>query len=193
MSPLLTGTWAKIKRAKKHIADLDTVIKSFDNSKPHRIDTKDDPQTGQKVFYLAETAEIPIDVALIAGDALHNMRSALDHLTMQLHLAGKFRPTIDVDKIEFPFWKDSAKYKAGFDGVIKGSVKGVKDAIDALKPYPGGNDDLWAIYHLDIIDKHRLLLAAACRNPLTSIGFPFEDTGGVLNRGHSPDNPLLKC
>jgi hypothetical protein len=190
MSPLLAGTWAKIKRAKKHIADLDAAIKSFNNSNPHRIGTKDDPQTRQKVFYLAETAEIPTDVALIAGDALHNLRSALDHLAMQLHLAGKFRPNVAADKIEFPFWKSAEGYKAGFSGVIKGSAKGVEDAIDALKPYQGGDDDLWAIHHLDIIDKHRLLLAAVCRNPLTSIGFPFEDAGGALNRWHLPDNPL---
>ena len=30
--------------------------------------------------------------------------------------------------------------------------------IDAVQPYKGGNDLLWAIHKLNIIDKHRLLL-----------------------------------
>ena len=32
-----------------------------------------------------------------------------------------------------------------------------KEAIDALKPYGGGNDFLWRLHDLNNIDKHRLL------------------------------------
>ena len=34
-------------------------------------------------------------------------------------------------------------------------------AIDALKPYKGGNDALWRIHELDNIDKHRALFTYA--------------------------------
>ena len=33
------------------------------------------------------------------------------------------------------------------------------DAIDGTKPYKGGTDELWILHRLDIIDKHRTLLA----------------------------------
>lgn len=32
-----------------------------------------------------------------------------------------------------------------------------KDEIDKIRPYGGGNDGLWGLHKLDIIDKHRLL------------------------------------
>jgi hypothetical protein len=35
------------------------------------------------------------------------------------------------------------------------------EAIDALKPYKGGNDALWRIHELDNIDKHRTLFTLA--------------------------------
>ena len=36
--------------------------------------------------------------------------------------------------------------------------KDAVDAIDAIKPYKGGNDTLWRLHGLNNIDKHRLLI-----------------------------------
>src|SRR3954447_19322714 len=47
--------------------------------------------------------------------------------------------------------------RMSFDVVRSEAVK----AIDALKPYKGGNDLLWRIHELDIIDKHRHLFSVA--------------------------------
>jgi hypothetical protein len=43
-------------------------------------------------------------------------------------------------------------------------------AIDATKPYKGGNDALWRLNRLNNIDKHRLLITAGGRYQSLNIG-----------------------
>ena len=38
-----------------------------------------------------------------------------------------------------------------------------RDLIELLKPYQGGSHAIWAIYHLDIVRKHRRLLSVVLR------------------------------
>src|SRR5262249_23271286 len=52
--------------------------------------------------------------------------------------------------ISYPHDDSPAKYKAALAGIIKGSPKRVEDAIEAINPYQGGNDDRWALQELDI-------------------------------------------
>ena len=59
------------------------------------------------------------------------------------------------------------------------------DAIDAIKPYKGGNDTLWQLHRLNVVDKHRLLV---------TVGSSFQslDIGPTLSRGLRaliPDEP----
>jgi hypothetical protein len=65
-------------------------------------------------------------------------------------------------KIYFPITDTSAQYASL---VVKGKLnsfgKPAIKAIDAIKPYKGGNDALWELKELNNIDKHRLLLALA--------------------------------
>jgi len=37
------------------------------------------------------------------------------------------------------------------------------DAINAVKPYKGGNDTLWRLHKLNNVDKHRLLITVGSR------------------------------
>lgn len=41
---------------------------------------------------------------------------------------------------------------------MNGARQETFEAIDALKPYKGGNDPLWMLYRLNNIEKHRLLI-----------------------------------
>jgi len=71
---------AKLERAEKHIADIDTAIRLFFESNPYVIVARQDQRTGDYISYVESVRDVPADVSLIAGDALHNTRSALDHL-----------------------------------------------------------------------------------------------------------------
>src|SRR5438309_1587988 len=52
---------------------------------------------------------------------------------------------------------------------LKGARPDAIKAIDATKPYKGGDDALWRLHHLNNIDKHRLLLTVG--SALRSVDF----------------------
>ena len=146
----------KLNRATKHIEDLQSVCEAFFNSRPYTIETKDDAHTRDRSYYLVGVRDIPDDVVAICGDALHNLRSALDHLASRLvQLAGN-APSIDTC---FPIADTEKKYgSAETRRKVKGMRQDAIDAMDALKPYKGGNDTLWRLHRLNAIDKHRFLV-----------------------------------
>jgi hypothetical protein len=90
-----------------------------------------------------------------AGDVVHNLRSALDHLANQLVWVGSGeKPGF---RVEFPIAKDAITYEKEKARKVDGMCPEVIKVIDALKPYKGGNDMFWRIHELDNIDKHRTL------------------------------------
>jgi hypothetical protein len=50
-------------------------------------------------------------MALIVGDAVHNMRSALDHLACRL--VERHSPGADLDRTAFPIWTDDPEEDKG--------------------------------------------------------------------------------
>jgi len=159
----------KVERAKKHLRDLATEVLSLHNTAV----VMSDPNTGlspQSVSVLhpnnfQELPTLSFEVVAIAGDVVHNLRSALDHLAQQLVLVGLNPATPITDKelrqIEFPIAETLAKYEADKARKVKGMRPEAIEAIDRLKPYKGGNDALWRIHELDNIDKHRTLFTVA--------------------------------
>jgi hypothetical protein len=148
---------SKIERAKKHIHDLETCIDDLRRNDLYKITTESDPRTGEKVYGICLQAA-PAEVSLIIGDAVHNLRSSLDHLVWQLVLAAGNSPD---EQTMFPIQKSASTYKSKSPRKIQGVDSVAKSLINSLNPYQGGNDDLWAIHELDITDKHRLLLVAS--------------------------------
>jgi hypothetical protein len=148
----------KIKRAKEHIADLDREIRRFLETKPYKVGTKRDPATRKLIYYLSSVQCTPDSLPLIAGDAVQNLMSALDHLAYQLVMSDTGGNPPNPNWIYFPIADDAAKYEAKKKGKIEGADQKTFDAIDALKPYKGGNDLLWILYRLNNVEKHRLLI-----------------------------------
>lgn len=148
----------KVERAKQHIADLDRAVNLFFDSGNYEIGTKDDPNTRERILYLARLNPIPTTIAVIAGDALYDLRSALDHLAYQLFVIGTGGLTID-RRIEFPIADTAAELKLGtFRRKVKGMRPAAVKAIDDAEPYKGGKGDIfWRLHTLNIIDKHRAL------------------------------------
>src|SRR5208283_3271512 len=152
----------KIERAKKHFADLEAAVVSSRGKYTTVVIRKNDlPMTG--VFQMGpgnpplyDVTQIPVDVISAAGDIVHNLRSALDHLAYQLAEVGT--PGKEPSRrVEFPIAKDAATYKAEKARKVEGIRPEAVKVIDALQPYKGGcnGDALWRIHELDNIDKHR--------------------------------------
>lgn len=155
----LEGLRIKTDRANQHIAELDAAIRLFLDSSPYEVSPNHNYQTREMEWYLTKADPIPPSISAIAGDAIQNLRSALDHLAWQLVLANRGIPKIRVTG--FPITKSSQEHaSAKCRRKIEGMRQAAIDAIDALKPYDGGNETLWRLHCLNNIDKHRLLLPA---------------------------------
>jgi hypothetical protein len=125
----------KIKRADKHIDDLETALVQFRKADP-----------------------VPPQINLIAGDAIQNLRSSLDYLACALVRQNQASPS---KFTEFPIFDQpisTRKLEARFDGKVKGMRHEVANQIKDIRPYQGGDNLLWRLHRLNIIDKHNMLV-----------------------------------
>jgi hypothetical protein len=158
----------KTERAEQHVDDLCARIRAFFETNPYQVIFEDDPKTGDRVFRVRVVSKVPLEIAAAFGDVIHNLRSALDHLAYQLVLANGATPTTST---AYPVCKDVKDYKTKGASKVQGMSGAAVDLIDATKPYKGGNDDLWRLHQLDIIDKHRLLITAGGLCPVIALDF----------------------
>lgn len=157
----------KIERAKEHFRDLEVEVRSFLMTNPYIVGTKHDPQTRKLIYYLLSIREPPLRMSTIAGDLIHNLRSALDHLAYNLVIVGGGTPSTQT---YFPIFDDAARYKTGCRGKVTGMRPDAIKAIDAIKPYGGGNDTLWRLHKLNNVDKHRLLITVGSAYRSINVG-----------------------
>jgi len=147
----------KIDRANKHISDLEAALVAFKNTNPAAIRGDFDEKTRCYSYILERFDDIPVDVGLIAADALFNLRSALDHTAMQLWIASG--STGSERNVMFPIFDSSTKYFAERRRRIQGARPDIVKSLDTIEPYKGGKGELlWVLHSLNNTDKHRLLL-----------------------------------
>jgi hypothetical protein len=156
---------AKTARAKHHISQVENIasekispgfLSSFKDSKGK--------SSGQ-----GRVRVIPIELIMSAGDAIHNLRSALDHLAWQLSHWENWKPT---ERCAFPVGNSLADYNHKKAKAVEGMSSEAKNAIDLLKPYKNGNDLLYAIHRLDIVDKHHQIFVFGYRDVISGLPFP---------------------
>lgn len=177
----------KIERAKKHISDLDIAVQGFVDSKPYRIGTKPHPIAAieHTTLFIAGVRSVPDNLTLILGDAIHNLRSALDHLAWQLVEAGGGQPD---DRTAFPICETPQQYASALGrGELKRMRMGAEKVLCAVQPYNTLDQNLWLLHRLDIVDKHRLLLAVV--SSMDSFGVQFA-TGHTISFGRDRFVPL---
>jgi hypothetical protein len=64
------------------------------------------------------------------------------------------------------------------------------EAIDALKPYKGGNDPLWMLHRLNNIEKHRLLITVGSRLHSLDLGAHASKMMADTIAARPPGHPL---
>jgi len=159
----------KIERALVHIGELKSECSRFVESSPYLVQVRRAPLTRRPIYYVASVQHTPHQIALIAGDVLQNLRSALDHLAYQLVVVGKNSPG-PFSHVYFPIADNAEKYLAERNRKVAGMREYAIAAIDAVKPYQGGNDLLWRLHRLNNIDKHRLLIAVGSAYRSVNVG-----------------------
>jgi hypothetical protein len=149
----------KIQRADKHLEDLDTIFLALQNSYRSRVQ-RDAKTGGQSIKHESTEAgdAFKDTFAIITGDCIHNLKTALDHAWNAA--LTRIAPSLIDKYTRFPVRDTLQELEGTLHGKKMDSIcPGLHDFIVShAKPYKAGNFDLWAIHELDIIDKHRLLL-----------------------------------
>lgn len=175
----------KIERADEHIADVDRQIADLRSPERQRITREINPYTGDQFLHYDFKSPLPLDdLALVIGDAIHNLKTAIDHGWHTLLSA--FAPAVAQSRSsKFPVYDgDSHQLESGLRGVKIDTLCPplFRFVVDDLRPYSeGGNSVLCIIHDLDIRDKHKLLV------PLTRItavvDAVLEDEAGHTTKG----------
>lgn len=147
----------KYYRAQTHLKALERRIKVIQHANLKRVTADYDANTGEKIFlYNGKPRQLHPSISLIIGDAIHNYRSALDHLARGLVEVNKEKSTGDT---AFPILTNPDQYTQSFDKKTKGMSAQTKAIIDSEQPLKARNkirgNRLALLKKLDDIDKHR--------------------------------------
>jgi hypothetical protein len=153
----LDGAYFRVEWAEKRLLDLQGSITAYakEEIEANDIDVEFQPG-GQLTLTLSDMSKPPPDIAVLLGEVVYHLRSAMDYLVFELAKADSGKSQKGT---QFPI-EDSPQ---GFAGRRKTYLKGVSqphvDAIEGLQPYRGCDwtHDLKTISNPD---KHRELIGA---------------------------------
>jgi hypothetical protein len=169
----------KLQRARDHIDELGRETAAFLDRKPFRLVIEQPPWWDLSwpihAWTIRISEAIPLRFSAIIGDAIHNLRTALDLLACDLvrlndrSIKGVYFPfAADADEL-----RDQIKRKN-----LNRAAPDVVRLVASLKPYRGGNRALRHVHDLDIQDKHQAVIPVA--------NF-IEAPGGTLMFGGHPN------
>lgn len=150
----------KIKRARAFISEATQLI---DEKKPFKYIVESDAQSGRRALMAIKDEELIDEISAICGDAVHNLRSALDH--GYAAVVGKHLTTNGQRRnMQFPFSEKSNGLEKACQNRHANKVsQDFLDELILLKPHggPDGNALLYFMHALDLPDKHSHLIPTA--------------------------------
>jgi hypothetical protein len=178
---VISGHELKLGRSQHHFNEVSSLLTTYKNPTPYSIRRDENPRTGLS-FWITLNRKPPDEIALAAGDCIHNLRSALDHIVYELssHTAGQHVPDT-----AFPVLVSSRNWKAISGQQLRAVPAPALKRIDELQPFHGLDARYWTrerllhVHQLDIADKHRNLNLAVANVPESSVlyghdGPPFK-------------------
>jgi len=180
----------KVKRANQHIDELNNALVAFVQTDFYSLRVDEDTDTGNHVLKFEMTKPVPNEIPLIIGDAVHNLRAGLDLLACEIVSLSGGTPS---KWTSFPIRETRQDVETSLNREIKIAGSDIVNIIlNVIKPYRGGNDAIYALHSLDIIDKHRLLIPMITVAALNHVNIKAGSTtftdctfgvgaGGVLN------------
>jgi hypothetical protein len=181
--PTCKGARLKIKRANHHIAELETCI---DGLKKRLVATAHvDADSGLEYikceFTGIEESEVLENLAAIIGDAVHNMKCALDHVWFET--VRRLIPSVNWGQGKFPAYPTEDR----LEGELRNlqidvfSPDFFRFLVGQIKPYDTGDWAIRPVHKLDIRDKHRLLIPVIHYSSISGIN--IEDQYGEIHKG----------
>jgi hypothetical protein len=189
MTDSLAGARLKLLRAREHLEVLGDELAAFTAGEPYRIAHEPNADGSEHIFRTQVLKEPPTLLSVIIGDALQNMRSALEHLVWGL--AFKDKGSEPSRSTSFPIYRTEAAFfqtdKNTSSGYSAGSgmhkiseIKrvAVKTAIQQLQPYKTGHDELYILNELARVDRHQSLRTIGGANRTVTQGWRKRGTRG---------------
>jgi hypothetical protein len=129
-----------------------------------------DRHARELTHFIKQDPPIPEAINLILGDAIHNLRSALDHCVWSM--VGDLADEKVRGKIQFPFVAEESRLVRSInDRSLELAGEKVVAEIHRCEPYPGGNELLYGLYTLDVADKHKLIITSYSVASMNSLDF----------------------
>ncbi len=164
----------KLGRASEHIEAVEDAVECWLGTDAYAISREVDPKTGNTVRRAQIQSLPPTRISILVGDAVQNLRSALDHSVYALaesHVK-PLTPSTE-EALMFPIiGNQNSKGQPASGAVLfteavkRGRLNGVGDDalrfIEEEQPYHWGTPGyqlhwLWTLHELSRIDKHRRL------------------------------------
>lgn len=167
MTALTPGIQAKLDRAEKHLDCLDELIGTYLDGDPYRVVGNEGTEGGYHYWAIfLEVERFPPDELWgpIIGDAVHNLRSALDHVAWNFATDAARRET--PRRIEFPVFLDDPAEDPEVRGAFRKRINCLRPechaVVDGAQPYKtrDSHHPLWILQGLWNTDKHRVLHTA---------------------------------
>jgi hypothetical protein len=143
----------KLARAQEHLDALNAAYKRYTDLDPHAAVTTNNPDTGKYVMKVSLVERIPVELGLILGDYLQNLRASLDHTIWELSTAPD-------ERTGFPFYRDEKDFdKAASSkfGTIPDAAKLVLREVQPFQDAAPADHPLWLLHRLSIEDRHHKL------------------------------------
>jgi hypothetical protein len=184
----LTGARLKLRRARDHLEILGDELAAFNAGEPYRIVHEPNADSSEHIFYAKVLKEPPPFLSVIVGDALQNMRSALEHLVWGL-TPQSTRATAEWT-VGFPIYAKESTFvqrdkntssgystRSGMHKIWTMDLK-ARTAIQQLQPYKTGHDELLLLNELARVDRHQSLRMMGGANPSFTYGWRKRGTNG---------------
>jgi hypothetical protein len=147
------GPKLKLERAAYHIQEMEAVLRAYVSRDPYRLVGEIHAETKLRRIVFRVREPLPPGIPTVVGDAIHNLRSALDIMLCDMAaLEGDHSR-----KARFPFWRDPSGEKKALERIATLGPRG-KRIVHAIKRNKGIDDTLRSLHDLDVRDKHQLIL-----------------------------------
>ncbi|MBA9065651.1 hypothetical protein GGQ91_005073 [Methylobacterium fujisawaense] len=164
MTKPFDGARIKIERAKHHLQSFEAEVAGyFERGGAQVVFEMADEYTEavgapMGAFVYRESEPRPDMWSAMVGDIVHNLRASLDLMATDLHRISGGDPKHS-KKVHYPFCNDRSELNATISARKLNRIDpAFREIIDATAPFKGGNDGLYAVHQLDILDKHQTLV-----------------------------------
>jgi|SRR6478672_1124047 len=168
----MTSAQRKLKRGVEHVDRLRKEVKAYEEAGAYVFSDERTFRSSNEAEYRCFATQekgMPSHWPLLAGEAIQNLRSALDHLVYEK--SGGKRST------QFPIFTEQSNFEDKAPGRLKGVPDDVKAKIEEVQPFrampdAAVHDPLAQLSSFSNLDKHRVLATIVSAVTREGVGIP---------------------